>query len=120
VSSNLTLSAKLGSREFDKIAGSDFGRAQRARRARAGTARVNLTLSASRDINSGQPGSADRDGNEAEITPARAAPEGRGAQRRVISPSPPRAMEEQLAAVATLSYRHRPTTTLHTARGVEI
>ena len=42
-SSNLALSA---SREFDKIAGSDFGRAQRARRARAGTARVNLTLSA--------------------------------------------------------------------------
>ena len=34
----------------------------------------NLTLSASRDINSGQPGSADRDGNEAEITPVRAAP----------------------------------------------
>jgi hypothetical protein len=33
---------------FDKIAGSDFGRAQRARRARAGTARVNPTLSATK------------------------------------------------------------------------
>jgi hypothetical protein len=31
----------------------------------------------------------DRDGNEAGITPARAAPKGRGAERRVIPPSPP-------------------------------
>jgi hypothetical protein len=67
VSSNLTLSAicaiKIGpvfgfdfdcaeqgawtnSPEFDQIAGSDLGRAQRARRARARMARVNLTLSA--------------------------------------------------------------------------
>ena len=42
-SSNLALSA---SHEFDKIAGSDFGRAQRARRARARMVLVNLTLSA--------------------------------------------------------------------------
>jgi hypothetical protein len=32
--------------EFDEIAGSDFGRAQGARRARARMARVNLALSA--------------------------------------------------------------------------
>jgi len=32
--------------EFDEIAWSDFGRAQRARRARARTARVYLALSA--------------------------------------------------------------------------
>jgi hypothetical protein len=39
----------------------------------------NPTLSATRDINSVWPGSVDRNGNEAGITPARAAPKGRGA-----------------------------------------
>jgi hypothetical protein len=38
--------------EFDKIAGSDFGRAQRARRARARMARVDPTLFVSRSISS--------------------------------------------------------------------
>jgi hypothetical protein len=39
----------------------------------------NPTLSATHDINSVRPGSVDRNGNEAWITPARAAPKGRGA-----------------------------------------
>jgi hypothetical protein len=39
----------------------------------------NPTLSATRDINSVRPGSVDRSSNEAGITPARAAPKGRGA-----------------------------------------
>jgi len=39
----------------------------------------NPTLSASRDLNSAWPGSVDRDSYEAGITPARAAPKGRGA-----------------------------------------
>jgi len=49
----------------------------------------NPTLSATRDINSRGPGSVSSGSHEAGITPARAAPQGRGAQRRVIPPSPP-------------------------------
>jgi hypothetical protein len=52
-------------------------------------ARVNPSLSATRSHNFRRIGSADRDSDEAGITPVRAAPYGRGAQRRVIAPSPP-------------------------------
>jgi hypothetical protein len=43
----------------------------------------NPTLSANRDLNCSRTASVGRDGNGAGITPARAAPKGRGAERRV-------------------------------------
>jgi hypothetical protein len=71
---------------FDKIAWSDFGRRglaaavrSEAEDERPSPAASNPTLSAICDINSVRPGSVDRNGDEAGITPARAAPKGRGA-----------------------------------------
>ena len=52
-------------------------------------ARVNPSLSASRPINSRRFRSDYCGSDEAGITPVRAAPKGRGAERRVIPPSPP-------------------------------
>ena len=61
-----------------------------AKRRTSGEAVSNPSLSARRSVNCCRFRSVGRGGNEAGITPVRAAPKGRGAQRRVIPPSPPR------------------------------